>query len=230
MREAIVGGTLDAAQLGARSVWRRRATILLSAFLIAWYVVEIEVVRARGFDAFRTYFVVGALGTPRPAWVLAGVSHLTLAHLLNNVAVLLLYGWFAERHLGSGRFLGLFFVASVATTLVQAAQFALVGADRGVMGASGAILAVATYFSWHYFRHHADERPREGSEAVLAYVVALSGLGFPAVLLASDFLPGFELLRGTAEYGHLAGAVLGVAFEYGQSASRGLCPLTGEGN
>lgn len=93
----------------------------------------------------------GGLATPADWWqalrdgsagrlVTALFLHADWAHLLGNLLFLLIFGWPAERAMGSWRFLAVFLLGGAIANL--AAVIAIGTPDRLIIGASGAVSAL----------------------------------------------------------------------------------------
>jgi rhomboid protease GluP len=133
----------------------------------------------------------------REPWRLLAYAflHWNAAHLLANAALL---AWLApalERRVGALRLWTLFLVAAFASGLAIVGKHALHPAVGVTVGASGGAFAVLAATAWRLWRD--PEAPRRAR--IVVTTVGLLGL-------AVSLLPGVSLL------GHVAGALVGIAF------------------
>lgn len=122
-------------------------------------------------------------------------------HVLINMLLLYFFGSAVERYLGARRFLLLYLVGGLASTLLYTGFAYLSGRFAPALGASGAVYAVMVWLAC-----------REPNRIVYVFFV----LPMPLWILVAVFLVGREVLELTtagaaagAAVGHLAGAAWG---------------------
>ncbi len=162
----------------------------------------------------------GGLATPADWWqalrdrsaarlVTALFLHADWAHLLGNLLFLLIFGWPAERAMGSWRFLAVFLVGGAIANLTAA--LAIGTPDRLIIGASGAVSAlIGAYLALF---------PGARLGVVVPLGVFLEFVKVPAALLIGVWAllqlvftfigPAFGAVAWSA---HLAGFAFGGAF------------------
>ena len=206
---------------GFRVPW---ATFALIAILIAAFVVEHRHGVAPEAAPFTpdslTLYAFG--GVNRDAVLSRGellrvfssvLLHLSAAHLVGNVAALLLAGWPLERFVGRPWFLAIFVIGGVAGSAVGIAAYpagmALVGASAGIAGLFGAMAVLS-------FRLPAGRKR--------SFVIARTTL--VAILMFMPWESGSSIHIGHAAHvgGVLAGAAAGFLLLRGWTPA---CPLPG---
>lgn len=215
-------------------------TILLALLLIGWYEVEWVVLILWGSGELNQWlFAVESISKPTPGWIFAGISHdpaRPLRHLGFNVVVLLLFGGFAERHLRNYEYLIFFVGVGIASNLLQVMILPSSGA---VNGASGAILGLMMYSTYHFVSSHDDQLSFEPQDGPLLQAT-LEGMGWVLKVSTVFVLPiavplytmgqlsGFISSGGTAVVSHAAGLFLGVYGHYLQPVfGDGYCGVSG---
>jgi membrane associated rhomboid family serine protease len=185
-----------------------RGTLVLAAALSFVYAVELLVWATRPFETFAFVFVAGA--RPSPGWLLAPVAHSPLRpwHFPASLLGVLVYGALVERVLGSRGVVWFAVAAGYYASAVQVVSFQATGTPpgvEGVLGASGAVLALATFAVGRYAR----ERSRRGHwHPPGVQPVLVGGVLVVALTVGADLLGG-GLATRTATAGHVAGVVFG---------------------
>lgn len=146
----------------------------------------------------------------RPATLLTSLLlHADWLHLFGNLLFLLIFGFAAERVLGSRRFLALFALCGACANLAGA--WVLAGASAPIVGASGAVSAIVGAWLALFPRAHLGLVLPLGLYLEFVRVPASLLIGFWALLQVIFSLvdPAF----GAVAWGvHLAGFALGAAF------------------
>lgn len=129
---------------GLMGYFRNNMAFLFLAIMFVVFVAEVIVRSFVSPDLFRSIFV---LTSAHPeyvwTWVISVFSHGSALHLFGNAIVLYFFGPVLERQIGSKRFTGLFLISGAVAGLAQIGLGFLLGNPvSGVLGASGAILAI----------------------------------------------------------------------------------------
>jgi membrane associated rhomboid family serine protease len=159
---------------------------------------------------FRGGWSIGDLLASRPETLLTSLLlHADWLHLFGNLLFLLIFGFAAERVLGSWRFLALFLVCGAAANLAGA--WTLGQTNAPIVGASGAVSAIVGAWIALF--------PRANLGLVLPLGLYLEFVRVPAWLLIGFWVllqvifsfvgPSFGAVAWTV---HLAGFVLGALF------------------
>lgn len=208
-KPGVAGGALERAApfAGLRSIpW---ATLALVALLILVFIAELAetYIRSQSFGVSGATIVLfggvsSELAIQAGQWyrlVLAMFLHWSVAHLVGNVVILAIAGWFLQPILGMGWLLAIFLLGGLTGSLgsILWNPATLLGA-----GASGAIMAVIAAGFVLSFRL-ADDARRLWLQA------------FCVATLLATFLAGGRLAAGQTDHashagGALAGAMLGV--------------------
>jgi membrane associated rhomboid family serine protease len=188
---------------GLRWLAGKRVTLGAVALLIAVFALQTLVVRVYGLGAWAWIFVAGT--DPSPGWVLAPAAHRDAVHLASTVSVWLVYGALTETVLPGHRYLLVCVLAGYGSTAAQVAGYVAGQPGIGTLGASGVTLGLAAYIT---LRTALGGAPRATE---VDWVFAATGVFVVGYVLASDFLPGFAPLSGTAPLGHAAGVAVGLA-------------------
>jgi membrane associated rhomboid family serine protease len=207
--------TPDTGPGGVLGYFRENATYLLLATMFVVYVLEFAVIFASQAGilwprAFQDIFV---LTSENPeyvwTWVTSVFSHSpsTFFHIVGNAIVLFFFGPVVERRIGTNRFVALFLASGVLAGLGQIALgFALGDPVSGVLGASGAALAIMGVLTvlnhdlkvYLYF--------------ILPIPIYVLTLGYAALSVFGIFAAGQGIGAGIAHGAHLVGLVLGLAY------------------
>ncbi len=199
---------------GPLSYFRGNVSYLFLAIMFVVFILEFLVIFLVP-GLFRDIFV---LTSENPfyvwTWVTSVFSHSpnTFFHIIGNGIVLYFFGPVVERRIGSKRFAALFLATGIIAGLAQIAfGFAIGSPITGVLGASGAIMAILGVLTvlnpglkvYLYF--------------ILPVPIWLLTLGY-AALSVVGVLPtsvgGTTALGNVAHMAHLSGLVLGLL--YGQ--------------
>lgn len=196
--------------MGSLVQWgrRRRCTIYLGGFFIAWYALQLAVLGQFGETTARWWLYSGQPpAAMSPGALLAPLSHdmSTLTHLGANVVFLAIAGGFAEPRIGSKKILLVVFgLGYLSTYLTNATEF--LHQLWILAGISGGVLALWSY-SGLKLRHEVTGRPSEG----LFWSRQIAGTLLASVLLISIpvFLVHQLLVVDQPHSGHLVGLLLG---------------------
>ncbi|MEF8789717.1 MAG: rhomboid family intramembrane serine protease [Haloarculaceae archaeon] len=203
---------VDTGPGGLLGYFRGNVSYLFLAIMVIVWVLEFAVLLTLGQGVFRDIFV---LTSAHPeyvwTWVTSVFSHSPggFAHIFGNGIVLFFFGPVVERQIGSRRFAVLFLVTGMLAGLGQIALGFLLGDPvSGVLGASGAILAILGILTvlnpgmkvYLYF--------------VLPIPIWLLTVGYAAISVFGLLAAGQNILGNVAHGAHLIGLVLGLA--YGQ--------------
>jgi membrane associated rhomboid family serine protease len=197
---------------GVLGYFRGNVSYLFLAIILVVFVLEHVVAILFGGEAFRTLFV---LTSAHPeyvwTWVTSVFSHqpFTFVHIFGNGIVLFFFGPVVERQIGSKRFALLFVVTGMLAGLGQIGLGFLLGEPvSGVLGASGAILAIMGILTvlnpgmkvYLYF--------------VLPVPIWLLTFGYAGISVFGVLAADQNVLGNVAHGAHLIGLLLGLA--YGQ--------------
>ncbi|CQR50790.1 MULTISPECIES: rhomboid family intramembrane serine protease [Haloferax] len=141
-------------------------------------------------------------------WVTSIFAHGGFYHIVGNSIVLFFFGPLVERYVGSRKFAALFLVSGMLAGLAQIGSSLVLspGIPSGVVGASGAIMAVLGVLTVL----------NPGLRIYLYFIIPvplwLFTLGFAGISVFFFLSPGAG--GGIAHFAHLIGLVIGLA--YGQ--------------
>ncbi|RBQ29569.1 rhomboid family intramembrane serine protease [Aliarcobacter vitoriensis] len=163
------------------------ATNVIIFITVVAYIVQINIPSGSLFMGLNLYFLVGGF-----YWqpLTSIFSHGGIAHLGMNMFVLWQFGNLIEQARGKQRFITLYFVTGILTSLLSFLYIFYVDIQVNLVGASGAICAVLGYIA--YF----DKRQRSG---IITWILLIS---------VAPLLIGLPI----AWYAHFIG--LGVGFVY----------------
>lgn len=130
--------------------------------------------------------------------------HAGLLHLVGNMYFLWIVGREMEALYGSRDFLAFYLIAAVVSTLACVVIQDLVGDPRGMVGASGAVLAVVTLYTLYY----------PTREMLFFFFMPMPMWVVLVICLVYPFLPFLGLgSRQIAVEAHLAGAFFGWGYK-----------------
>lgn len=190
---------------GVIGYFRGNLTFLFLAAMWTTFLAQLVATVLVGQEFSRSLFVL------RPdhlayvwTWVTSVFAHGNFAHIALNSIVLYFFGPPVERRIGSNRFLALFLSAGVIAGLAQIGMgFVLGSVGPGVVGASGAIMAimgVLTVLNPHL---------RVYLYFFIPMPLWLLTVGFAVV---SVFFGFGGAAGGIAHWAHLAGLLVGLAY------------------
>ena len=179
---------------------------LLTPARRAGLLVDWGVVPAQWFDGQASAWHTDA------SWLrlcTATFLHVSWAHLLSNILFLAIFGWPAERALGSLRFLALFIIGGAVANLAGASTLA--GSHSPIVGCSGAVSAVLGVYITLF--------PRANLGLVLPLGLYFEFVRAPAFLLIGIWIL-LQLLFSYSGAGHgavvwwahIAGFLFGIVF------------------
>lgn len=188
--------------------FRGNVSYLFLAIIVVVFILEFVVLGLFGSDAFRTMFVLTSANPEYIwTWITSVFSHSPagFAHIFGNGIVLFFFGPVLERRIGSRRFAALFLVSGMIAGLAQIGLGFLLGDPvTGVLGASGAILAILGVITVL----------NPGLTVYLYFVLpipiwVLTG-GYALLSVFGVVAPGIG--GGIAHGAHLAGLIIGLAY------------------
>ncbi|MFC6939038.1 rhomboid family intramembrane serine protease [Salinirubellus sp. GCM10025818] len=197
---------------GVLGYFRGNVSYLFLAIILVVFVLEHVVAILFGGEAFRTLFVLTSANPEYVwTWVTSVFSHqpFTFVHIFGNGIVLFFFGPVVERQIGSKRFALLFVLTGMLAGLGQIGLGFLLGEPvSGVLGASGAILAIMGILTvlnpgmkvYLYF--------------VLPVPIWLLTFGYAGISVFGVLAADQNVLGNVAHGAHLIGLLLGLA--YGQ--------------
>ena len=141
-------------------------------------------------------------------WITSVFAHQPLGfwHIAGNSIIIFFFGRIVEDYLGSRRFAALFLVSGVLAGLSQIALSAFQGSAAGVLGASGAGLAIMAFLSV------INPDLRVYLWFLIPVPIWVITIGY-FVLSVGGIFGGASVLTGNvANMGHLAGLLIGLAY------------------
>ncbi|MFC7225894.1 rhomboid family intramembrane serine protease [Salinirubellus salinus] len=194
--------------------FRGNVTYLFLAIMLVVYVLEFVVIGLSNAGvlwptAFQDIFVLTSANPQYVwTWVTSVFSHspATFTHIFGNGIVLFFFGPVVERRIGSNRFVALFLASGIVAGLGQIALgFALGDPVPGVLGASGAALAILGVLTvlnpdlkvYLYF--------------ILPVPIYVLTFGYAALSVLGIVAQG-GILGNVAHGAHLVGLLLGLAY------------------
>ena len=198
---------------GPLAYFRGNVSYLFLAIMIVFFPLEL-VVRGQSPELFRTIFVLTSEHWYYVwTWLTSVFSHGSFLHLFGNGIVLFFFGPFLEQRIGSKRFSALFLLSGMLAGLAQigfgflAAAFDFGSLVPGVLGASGAIMAILGVITvlnpdlrvYLYF--------------ILPVPIWVLTFGYAGLSVFGVLSQG-NVLSNVAHFAHLTGLIIGLA--YGQ--------------
>jgi membrane associated rhomboid family serine protease len=165
------------------------ATNILILITLLMYVVQTNIQAGSVLLGLNVYFFTHGLYHQLLSTMFA---HGGVAHLLMNMFVLWQFGNMLERYMGKIRFLLLYFIGGILTSVGTLVYMYYTGDWANVVGASGAISVILGYFALK------DRYQRSG---IIVWILLIS---FAPLLLGMNI----------AWYSHLIGFVLGWLIGY----------------
>ncbi len=185
-----------------------KITLILIGVIIAVYIAQNLV---NGFTEQFALTPEKALKDQPWQFVTYMFLHGDEIHIFLNLFVLLIFGFTVERVLGVRKYLALFFLAGIGSSLVYLVVTAglssptefLINMQIPMLGASGAIFGIMAVYGFLYPRN---------------WIVMFPGIPMPAIAAVFVFA-GLEVFYGltgsqpgVANWGHLGGIIVGVIF------------------
>jgi membrane associated rhomboid family serine protease len=216
-RAARTGGVgdrlpIDTGPGGALAYFRGNMTFLFLALMVGTFLTQVITRGLLPRDVWAAVFVISPQHPEYVwTWVTSVFAHGGFGHLFSNAIVIFFFGRLVERYVGSRDYTLLFLGAGVLAGLTQIAATAAAGGTGGALGASGAALAIMGTLTvlnpglrvYLYF--------------ILPVPIWLLTGGY-ALLTVFAINTGGAGAGGVAQFAHLAGLVIGLA--YGVYAKR----------
>ena len=155
-----------------------------------------------------------AKATPSPGWLFAPLLHAGIAHYVANVGQLLYFGVVPDRVLHRREYLGLLLIAGVVPVLIQVLIYNLQGIKGGLVGASGATMAIMGFTTAHLilYRFGWVANPGISNKSNLQITLLVVGVGWTVTQLFSDFYHGWTITPKASGATHLSGILLGIGY------------------
>lgn len=131
-------------------------------------------------------------------------GHGNMMHILINMYVLWMFGRLVEPICGSREFLAFYLTAIVVSGICFLGVRGASQTDAGVVGASGAVMAVVFLAAMHY--------PRE--KVLLMFVIPIEFRWLAVIYAVADTMGFIQGETDVAHIAHLGGAAFGVAYKY----------------
>ena len=185
-----------------------KVTLALIGFIVAVFIVQTLV---PGFTEQFALTPAKALGGQVWQFVTYMFLHGDEVHIFLNLFVLLIFGITVEKALGTRKYLTLFFLAGIGSSLIflsitfvlSSPADLLLNMNIPMLGASGAIFGVMAVYGFLYPRN---------------WIIMFPGIPMPAIAAVFVFA-GLEIFYGLtgsepgiANWGHLGGIIVGIAF------------------
>jgi len=192
-----------------RSYVRNNATFV---FLLAMWVTWVSQLVVRLFASPELEATLFVLRSDHPeyvwTWVTSVFAHGGIFHIVANSIGIFFFGQVVERRIGTKRFVALFLVSGVAAGLAQIGATLLLvgpGASIGVVGASGALLAIMGVLTIL----------NPGLTVYLYFFLPVPIWALTIGFAALSLLQGFGISgggAGIAHWAHLAGLAIGLVY------------------
>jgi len=121
------------------------ATNIIIAFTVLMYIIQINIPQGSFLFGLNIYFLVGQLYWQPLSTIFA---HGGIAHLGMNMFVLWQFGTMIERFIGAKRFVLLYFITGIITSILSFLYIFYVDMGVNLVGASGAICALLGFFAY----------------------------------------------------------------------------------
>lgn len=163
------------------------ATNILIAITVIAYIIQINIDSGSLFMGLNLYFLLYNF-----YWqpLTSMFSHGGIAHLGMNMFVLWQFGNMLERYMGKKRFLLLYFITGIITSLLSFLYIFYLDITVNLVGASGAICAILGYFAFF------EKSQRSG---IVTWILLIS---------VAPLLIGLPI----AWYAHIIGLVIGFLY------------------
>lgn len=163
------------------------ATNILIAITVIAYIIQINIDSGSLFMGLNLYFLLGHF-----YWqpLTSMFSHGGIAHLGMNMFVLWQFGNMLEIFMGKKRFLLLYFITGIITSLLSFLYIFYVDIHVNLVGASGAICAILGYFAFF------EKSQRSG---IVTWILLIS---------VAPLLLGLPI----AWYAHIIGLIVGFLY------------------
>jgi rhomboid protease GluP len=163
------------------------ATNILIAITVIAYIIQINIDSGSLFMGLNLYFLLYNF-----YWqpLTSMFSHAGIAHLGMNMFVLWQFGNMLERYMGKKRFLLLYFITGIITSLLSFLYIFYLDISVNLVGASGSICAILGYFAFF------EKSQRSG---IITWILLIS---------VAPLLIGLPI----AWYAHIIGLVIGFLY------------------
>lgn len=200
---------------GIAGAFRGNMTYVFLGLMWITFAAEFAVLFTAGGTAFSNIFVLstGALQQGYVWTIITSIfSHSpgSFFHIAGNSIALYFFGPLVERYLGSKRFTAMFIVTGAVAGLGQIGVGALLGDPvTGVLGASGAIMAIMGFLSIVNPNLRVMLLIPPIPLSIRTITILYAGLSLFGVVSAGSVIPG---AGGIAHAAHLSGLLLGVLY------------------
>lgn len=202
------------------AVRRYQVTILLAEILVLWWLFQVFSYRLwLNGPTYKWLFTFQQLSQTTPGWFLSIISHALdpFAHLVPNLAMLLVFGALSEPHLKTRDYLIFFTVVGFISSPVHLYLFQ---ETSNVAGASGPIFGFVMYGTYHYVWEHSDRLSFDSDASYFRSVfsIAIFLLPIAAVVMVVLQLLGMWPRGASAVESHALGLFAGFLLVYLQPA------------
>ncbi|AXK48539.1 rhomboid family intramembrane serine protease [Aliarcobacter trophiarum LMG 25534] len=163
------------------------ATNILIFVTVLAYIFQINIKSGSIFMGLNLYFLIGGF-----YWqpLSSMFSHGGIAHLGMNMFVLWQFGNMLERFIGSKRFVALYLITGILTSLLSFLYIFYVDIQVNLVGASGAICAILGFYAYFV---------KEERKAIITWILLIS---------VAPLLIGLPI----AWYAHFIGLIVGFIY------------------